>query len=169
VKQINSVQHVDKDERNIKKWKELFPNIFRKEIGKMKDTLIELHIDKSIEPKQNKLRKIPIHLRDKVENEIKTMLENVLIEVASGPTLLDLSHCASSQKRRIGSDLHRRERTKQSNQKRATLDTDMRRLNLQTQWLSSILKNRSEIGLSPIGTRSKKPTHYDILHSSWQF
>jgi hypothetical protein len=52
----------------------------------MKNTLVKLHIDETIEPQQNKLKKIPIQLREKVENEITSMLENDLIEVEIGPT-----------------------------------------------------------------------------------
>jgi hypothetical protein len=55
-------------------------------VGKFKSEQVKLHIDNTIHPVKAKLRTIPIHLREKVENEIKRMLDNDLIEPVNGPT-----------------------------------------------------------------------------------
>ena len=49
-------------------------------IGKLKGQTVKLHINKEIKPVAQKNRRTPFHLRDKVEKEIKKLLNNDIIE-----------------------------------------------------------------------------------------
>jgi len=62
-----------------------FPNVF-KGIGKLKDKQIDLHIDKSIPPVAQRYRKTPFQLRGKIEEKLKELEDNDIIETATGPT-----------------------------------------------------------------------------------
>ena len=55
-------------------------------IGKMKDTQVNLHINKEIRPVQQKQRRIPFHLRSDVEKELERLEDLDIIERAEGPT-----------------------------------------------------------------------------------
>jgi hypothetical protein len=55
-------------------------------IGKMKDTVVKLNINKDIIPVIQKPRRVPFHLREKVDKEIQLLLELDIIEEATGPT-----------------------------------------------------------------------------------
>jgi hypothetical protein len=61
-------------------------NFFTGKVGSFKPYSVKLHIDETISPRQEKLRHVPFHLREKVEMEIKKMLEEDLIEPVSQPT-----------------------------------------------------------------------------------
>ncbi|CAF1014506.1 unnamed protein product [Brachionus calyciflorus] len=63
-----------------------YANIFSDKIGKIKGIQIKLHIDTTIKPVQVPHRRIPFYLREKVESEIKRMLDLDIIEPVSGPT-----------------------------------------------------------------------------------
>ena len=64
----------------------MFPELFTGKVGLYKNFQVKLHIDESIKPRQEKLRHIPFHLREKVEVEMKNMVEQDLIEPVIGPT-----------------------------------------------------------------------------------
>ena len=55
-------------------------------IGKLKDREIELHIDESVQPVAQPHRRIPFHLREKVENELDRLEQLDIIEKVDGPT-----------------------------------------------------------------------------------
>jgi hypothetical protein len=55
-------------------------------IGKMANTQVKLHINSNVTPIQQKLRRIPFHLRPKVEEELERLEKLDIIEKAEGPT-----------------------------------------------------------------------------------
>jgi hypothetical protein len=61
----------------------MYPNVFSNKIGKMKNVKIKIDVDEDITPIQEKYRHLPFHLRDKVEKELKNMIENDIIERVS--------------------------------------------------------------------------------------
>ena len=84
---INVVQYEKFiNNKHINHYQNKFPNLFSDKIGLLKDKMVTLHIDQNVKPIQQKLRQIPVHLRESVEKEIKSMLENDIIEPVSGPT-----------------------------------------------------------------------------------
>ena len=54
--------------------------------GKIKDVQVKLHIDESVIPVAQKPRRIPFHIRKDVEDEIKSLQEQDIIEDVDGPT-----------------------------------------------------------------------------------
>ena len=60
---------------------ELFQNV-----GKLKNHEIKLHIDQSVKPVAQPHRRIPFHLRKKVEDELQSLLDQDIIEPAKGAT-----------------------------------------------------------------------------------
>jgi len=55
-------------------------------IGKMGDFEVKLHIDQNVQPVAQRHRRIPFHLRKKVEAEIRKLEELDIIERVDGPT-----------------------------------------------------------------------------------
>ena len=55
-------------------------------IGKMKNTKVELAINKDVKPVAQKPRRVPFHVRGKVDEELERLKELDIIEDASGPT-----------------------------------------------------------------------------------
>ncbi len=56
-------------------------------IGKLKDTMVKLHIDETVKPVAQKQCRTLFHLRDKVANEIEKLLkEDVIEKVEDTPT-----------------------------------------------------------------------------------
>lgn len=55
-------------------------------IGKLKNHKVKIHIDKSVPPVARKHSRVPFHLRDKVEEELKRLEKEDIIEKVSGPT-----------------------------------------------------------------------------------
>ena len=55
-------------------------------LGKMKGKTAKLHVDDSVKPLAQKYRKLPFHIRDQVEAELKNLEELDIIERAEGPT-----------------------------------------------------------------------------------
>ena len=82
LKRINTIDN----NSELQKWKTKYPDAFRAQIGLYKNFKVDLHIDKSITPKQDKLRHVPFHLREKVSRAILKMLDEDLIEAVPGPT-----------------------------------------------------------------------------------
>ena len=63
----------------------MHPELFQG-IGKLKDFKVKLHINDDVKPVVQPHRRVPFHLRKKVEEEIKNLLAQGLIEKATGPT-----------------------------------------------------------------------------------
>ena len=57
-----------------------------KGIGKLKDFQVKLHIDGSVQPSVQPHRRIPFHMRKKVEQELDKLEKQGIIERVSGPT-----------------------------------------------------------------------------------
>ena len=55
-------------------------------IGKLKGYKAKLHIDDSVTPIAVPHRRIPFHVRTKVNNELQYLLDNDIIEKVDGPT-----------------------------------------------------------------------------------
>lgn len=55
-------------------------------VGKINTKTISLHIDNSIQPKQQPLRRVPFHVRKDVDAELNRLLKLDIIEKAEGPT-----------------------------------------------------------------------------------
>ena len=62
-----------------------FPSVFQG-IGKLKNFEVKLHIDQSVPPVAQPARRIPFHLRKKVEAELDRLEEQGIIEKVDGPT-----------------------------------------------------------------------------------
>ena len=54
--------------------------------GKLKDREIKFHIDESVVPMAQSPRRIPFHLRDKVEKELESLEKMDVIESVNGAT-----------------------------------------------------------------------------------
>ena len=61
-------------------WQNKFPEVFSGKIGKLKNFQLKLHIDDSITPVQARQRNHPIHLKEKIEEELKSLLDQDIIE-----------------------------------------------------------------------------------------
>ncbi|CAF1080712.1 unnamed protein product, partial [Brachionus calyciflorus] len=85
IKPINMINAI-KIDKKIEKLRSKYRSLFSGRIGKLKNHEVELHIDESVKPIQQKLRPVPFHLRPLVEKEIKNMLEQDIIEPIQGPT-----------------------------------------------------------------------------------
>ena len=55
-------------------------------LGKLRDHQVKLHIDPEVQPVTQPHRRIPFHLRQKVEKEIKRLEDLDVIEAVEGPT-----------------------------------------------------------------------------------
>lgn len=55
-------------------------------VGKLKNQTVEFHVDNAVSPVARKQVRIPIHLRNKVESELKRLEKEDIIEKATGPT-----------------------------------------------------------------------------------
>ncbi|GAB1601043.1 hypothetical protein Ahia01_000382500 [Argonauta hians] len=55
-------------------------------LGKLKDQLIHLHIDTSVQPVAQRYRKIPFHMRKQLDEHLDREIELGVIEKATGPT-----------------------------------------------------------------------------------
>jgi len=80
VNSINAEKPITVDDL-VKSHPELFNGI-----GKLKDFQVTLHIDKSVVPVAQPHRRIPFHIRQKVEKEIQSELAQDIIEPVTGPT-----------------------------------------------------------------------------------
>ncbi len=65
----------------LEEYKDLFQGI-----GKLKDLQVKLHIDESVKPAAQPHRRIPFHIRKKVEQELEKLEKQGIIEKVSGPT-----------------------------------------------------------------------------------
>lgn len=62
-----------------------YPSVFSG-IGKLRDHQVKLHIDKNVVPVTQPHRRIPFHLRKKLENELDRLEQQGIIEKVNGPT-----------------------------------------------------------------------------------
>lgn len=62
-----------------------YPNI-TKGIGKLKNVQVKLHIDDTVKPVVQPHRRIPFHVRKKVEKELQLLEDEGIIEKVEGPT-----------------------------------------------------------------------------------
>ncbi|CAI6367348.1 unnamed protein product [Macrosiphum euphorbiae] len=66
-------------------YKSKYPNLFNG-IGKLKGKQVQLHINEVIKPVAQQHRRIPIHLRNQLENELLRLEKLDIIEKVDGPT-----------------------------------------------------------------------------------
>ena len=69
----------------VDKWVKKFPEVFSG-IGKLKDYQAHIHTDPNVKPVIQPARRVPFHLRKKVEQEIERLKAEDIIEEAKGPT-----------------------------------------------------------------------------------
>ena len=79
--QINNVMNTLTYEQLLKQYPALFHGI-----GKLKGTEVKLYIDPTVSPVAQKARRIPFHLRKKVELELSNLERQGIIERVDGPT-----------------------------------------------------------------------------------
>ena len=79
--QINQVKDVTTHDRLCTQYPSLFTGI-----GQLKGVQVKLHIDPAISPVAQKARRIPFHLRKKVEKELANLQQQNIIERVEGPT-----------------------------------------------------------------------------------
>ena len=63
-----------------------YPSVFQG-IGKLKDYRLKLHIDPSVTPVVQKMRRVPFSIKDKVTTKVNELLEKDRIEKVEGPTV----------------------------------------------------------------------------------
>ena len=62
-----------------------FPELYEG-IGKMTDVKVKFHVDSEVKSKQQSHRRIPFHMRKRVEDELKRLEQLDIIEKVDGPT-----------------------------------------------------------------------------------
>ena len=82
---INFAHSVKEEKKNMETLMKEYKDVFTG-IRKMKDTKINLHINHDITPIKQKVRRVPFHLRGKLEEELTRLEEEDIIEEATGPT-----------------------------------------------------------------------------------
>ena len=82
---VNDVKKTDVTDESVSNIIDQYQSVFHG-IGKLKDVKVKLYIDEKIKPVAQKHRRIPFHLREKVENEIKRLLDADVIERVDEPT-----------------------------------------------------------------------------------
>ena len=79
---VNKVNHKPQKHEQLM---QQYPSLF-KGIGKLKGVQVKLHIDKKVNPVAQPPRRIPFHLRKKVEKELEHLEEQGIIEKVEDPT-----------------------------------------------------------------------------------
>ena len=88
LEQQNLTGKINNITNNKSRYEELlrrFPEITQG-VGSLKDTELHLHIDRNVEPVIQPTRRMPFHLRPKVERKIKQLLSEDIIEPVSNHT-----------------------------------------------------------------------------------
>ena len=81
VVKVNQVTQPSHTDLLINKFSDIFEGI-----GKLKDFKAHIHLDENVEPVIQPQRRIPFHLRKKVEQELERLKAADIIEEAKGPT-----------------------------------------------------------------------------------
>jgi hypothetical protein len=81
IKLTYSTNEGDEYEANLIKQ---FPDLFSGKIGCLKGYQLKLHINKETKPVVQKERKVPFHLKDKIEKAIEEMIRDDIIEQVDG-------------------------------------------------------------------------------------
>ena len=63
-----------------------FKDVFRPEIGKLKGMQVKLNIGEKVKPVKQTHRRIPFHISQQVEDELKRLQDQDIIEEVKGPT-----------------------------------------------------------------------------------
>ena len=73
-------------------------------MGKLKDAQVHLHINKDVTPVAQKARRIPFHLREKVDEELEHLLRqnDVIEDVKAEPSALSFTNRGRAKE--IGSE-----------------------------------------------------------------
>ena len=79
--QVNQVKDVTTHDKLCTQYSALFTGI-----GQLKGVQVKLHIDPTVPPVAQKARRIPFHLRKKVEQELSNLQQQNIIERVEGPT-----------------------------------------------------------------------------------
>ena len=83
--QINSLQLSTDGENRRPNILDKFPGCCE-DIGKLKDFKLKIPIDAEVQPVAQPIRRVPYHLRDKLTNKLKELVELDIIEKVSGPS-----------------------------------------------------------------------------------
>ena len=83
--QINSLQLSTDGENRAPNILDKFPGCCEG-IGKLKDFQLKIPIDAEVQPVAQPIRRVPYHLRDKLTNKLKELVELDIIEKVSGPS-----------------------------------------------------------------------------------
>ena len=73
------------DDTLVGQLKAKYPSVFHG-IGKLKGYQLKLHVDPSVTPVVQKMRRVPFSLKDKVNAKVNELLEKDIIEKVEGPT-----------------------------------------------------------------------------------
>ena len=74
-----SLTQLKRKERKIKDLVKEFDEVFHG-IGKMKGVKVKLHVDPDVKPVAQKHRRVPFHLREKLEKELERLEQAGIIE-----------------------------------------------------------------------------------------
>jgi hypothetical protein len=83
---IKIVRRIETTDSLVEELSKKYPGLFSNQIGKLKNQLIKLHINRDIKPVRQRYRPSAIHLRAGIEKAIQKMLENDIIEPVKGAT-----------------------------------------------------------------------------------
>ena len=74
------------DDTFVGELKAKYPSVFQG-IGKLNDYQLKLHVDPSVTPVVQKMRRVPFSIKDKVTAKVNELLEKDIIEKVEGPTV----------------------------------------------------------------------------------
>ena len=81
VKSVETTQDKDKANLILEEYDDLFHGL-----GKLKDFKVKLHVDESVQPVAQSHRRVPFHVREKLEEQLKKDEEQGVIEKVKGAT-----------------------------------------------------------------------------------
>ena len=73
-----------------------FPNL-TSGMGKYKGEPARIHVDESVKPVAQPHRRVPFHVRKQVEEKLKQLENDDIIERVEGPTPLGIANCCCAQ------------------------------------------------------------------------
>ena len=79
-----------------------FPELFDGGLGKIKNVKVKLHVDETVKPVSQRVRRVPFHIRKSVEQELKRLEEMDIIEKVSGEATPWVSPIVTVPKRQGG-------------------------------------------------------------------